>query len=733
MTQLTSPFLEGKYGWNYGESGWNTGMDENLLKFSFLFDGNVDAVVSTLPATSNGTSYFLTTDKRLYFCIGSNYYSSPTPKWFEFKIRSTGQTYQFNGTEAVVVMSSSQTESRVTALEAEFDSLGTAAFRDTEFFASKSQLDVSVANSQSYTDSLKTSLANTSDFTKGSNQIGQAVTVVSTTATIKNLLKTSASKFAITFDNSLSYALDPTDTTTVDSIVCVVANDGGRWKLVFNGKATAKMFGAKGDNLTDDILAIEAATNFLVANGGGVLDFGSGPKTNYRISRPLRLRNNISYEGSARILPAVGFSSTGVSFPTYITGTPQVYSCLFYFNDGPFADDPNNFGTGNVKISSTIILDCQYNAQASNGIIVEGMTNSDFLCQITQCAGIGLWSKYSSWGNRYRPYITSCRTASIKLGPASNGINLDGLVMYGLADTPTYHSIIDGDNNGISFAGAFSEKCVNQILCVGFSGPMTISGVDFEICSGTMLHVDGTGTVGRAAGPVTLIGSFCEATSVIAKATNAIIHVTGCRLRNSALAFSSIGAASRITYDNCVFENITSMYSGQVVGEEISASSSLTRNALPYADTPYIRTYGITNQNYSYAPTLETSGINFYASLQDVSTQRMLGSASWTVNEMRNGSIFSTAGINLDLRTGAKRFLPWTDADHTWGSNDGTAASRRLDKVYSRAFVQCAGVGATVTPSVIGEMVMQFTSNTQVTIKAMGTDGVVRSGNITLA
>ena len=33
MTQQTSPFLDVKYGWNYGESGWNTGMDENLVKF----------------------------------------------------------------------------------------------------------------------------------------------------------------------------------------------------------------------------------------------------------------------------------------------------------------------------------------------------------------------------------------------------------------------------------------------------------------------------------------------------------------------------------------------------------------------------------------------------------------------------------------------------------------------------------------------------------------------------
>ena len=66
MPQQQSPFLEGKYGWSFGEGGWNTGMDENLLKFSFMFDRNVDAIVGSLPAAVNGQAYFLTSDNRLY-------------------------------------------------------------------------------------------------------------------------------------------------------------------------------------------------------------------------------------------------------------------------------------------------------------------------------------------------------------------------------------------------------------------------------------------------------------------------------------------------------------------------------------------------------------------------------------------------------------------------------------------------------------------------------------------
>ena len=105
MTQLISPFVEGKYGWSFGESGWNSGMDENLLKFSFLFDKNIDGIVSSLPAAVSGSSYFLTTDNRVYFVVGSVYYSTPIPKWFVINLKSNGTTYQFNGTALVLLPS----------------------------------------------------------------------------------------------------------------------------------------------------------------------------------------------------------------------------------------------------------------------------------------------------------------------------------------------------------------------------------------------------------------------------------------------------------------------------------------------------------------------------------------------------------------------------------------------------------------------------------------------------
>lgn len=152
MPQQTNPFLETKYGWNYGESGWSSGMDENLVKMGFMFDGTVDAITASLPPVSNGTAYFLTTDNRFYFAVGGVYYSSPCPKYFIFKLKSNGNWYQFNGTSAVQIDNPTQTDTRLDAAETTIASLGTAAFEDLADLATQAELDVASAQANSYSD-----------------------------------------------------------------------------------------------------------------------------------------------------------------------------------------------------------------------------------------------------------------------------------------------------------------------------------------------------------------------------------------------------------------------------------------------------------------------------------------------------------------------------------------------------------------------------------------------------
>lgn len=179
MAQQLSPWVEGAYGWNFGESNWNPGMDQNLLKFSFLFDRNVDSIVASLPAAVNGQAHYLTTDNRLYFAVGTTYFSTVVPKWFTIVERGTGQAHQFNGTSLVQIDTPIQTDTRLDAVELTVASLGSAAFEDVSFFATQAELDVVSADASNYTDALRDTLLDSTDPVNGSGKVGYILSAIS--------------------------------------------------------------------------------------------------------------------------------------------------------------------------------------------------------------------------------------------------------------------------------------------------------------------------------------------------------------------------------------------------------------------------------------------------------------------------------------------------------------------------------------------------------------------------
>lgn len=104
MPAKISPFVGVSYGWDYGEDGWNIGMDENLKKFSFMFDGNLTGIQSTLPSAVSGNAYFRPIDNKVYYCLQAGVWESfDPPKWSEFTIKTTGVKYRFTGTALIEV------------------------------------------------------------------------------------------------------------------------------------------------------------------------------------------------------------------------------------------------------------------------------------------------------------------------------------------------------------------------------------------------------------------------------------------------------------------------------------------------------------------------------------------------------------------------------------------------------------------------------------------------------
>lgn len=62
MSAVTESNLGLNYGWAYGESGWNTGMDDNLVKLGFTSRNQVKGILSAPPSTpSNGDAYIVGT------------------------------------------------------------------------------------------------------------------------------------------------------------------------------------------------------------------------------------------------------------------------------------------------------------------------------------------------------------------------------------------------------------------------------------------------------------------------------------------------------------------------------------------------------------------------------------------------------------------------------------------------------------------------------------------------
>lgn len=81
-----------------------------------------------------------------------------------------------------------------------------------------------------------------------------------------------------------------------------------------------KVFGAKGDGMTDDTVAIQSAINAAYAAGGGVVLFPSG---SYLITRTMQLRSGVSLEGVDMFSATIRTGTTNLTMFSMVFGSPS--------------------------------------------------------------------------------------------------------------------------------------------------------------------------------------------------------------------------------------------------------------------------------------------------------------------------------------------------------------------------------------------------------------------------
>lgn len=555
MPQQQSPFLEGKYGWNYGESAWNTGMDENLLKFSFMFDGNVDSIVASLPPVSNGAAHFNSADNRFYFGIGSVWYSSPCPKSFIFKIKSNGDFYQFNGTSAVKIDNPSQIDSRLDAVELTLSSLGTAAFQNVEDFATQAELDIVEGQAQSYTDVLRDDLADNVDPAKGAAILGRGCVSIASIADMR-LARQDASQMLLVesfysgkgigggvfrwdptrpksehngwrvIDPDIPWAGDPAGISAY--LLAIGGAGNGCWVRVFDGTATPEMAGAVADwngttgtSCRSSVAALLAdATVSKILGTGGAYWFGDVAVNSavHNVTRDVV----IDWRGSLLVC-ACDNSQSGTSAALF-----QFTDCRANISNYTFDDINFTFSGPSRGVAPVVILAVTTNTSGHSigpMHVVRGQS-------LLTCGSVSPMLYRSSGIN----FVGSCTGDNVYYGLncANNGDNVNGsysvkqtnrlLFVYGVdgvnvvchsnLSSPASASVLIS-NSGTGFPATKNVKC--KASFGELNGPIVIA--DQPVADGTGQYInvgiacsfDALGGNLLASQPIARIGAYDNA------------------------------------------------------------------------------------------------------------------------------------------------------------------------------------------------------------------------------
>lgn len=292
------------------------------------------------------------------------------------------------------------------------------------------------------------------------------------------------------------YYLDLTDTTSADNgSTVIVAADGGRWKLANQGRVSAKQFGAKGDNTTNDYTALQSL--FSTGKVGytipaGVYSFATGLIADYRPTPPAfpppgNPSKRVDIVGESIGNTILSYSGTGYAinlFGTDVSGTGQgIHSTDLL---GNFTIQDKSF----TKSNDGIYMENRAYWKLSN-IFAQYFNNameiqSSFTGKLENCylnySTVGLKLTTNALGAVNALSVDRCTFAGNSLagtlGVAIGSVNLFSVCTF--EDNGTMGNM--GSGGFIANVGAY-----------GYSGPLAFESCYFEVNKGNAdIFIDNT-------------------------------------------------------------------------------------------------------------------------------------------------------------------------------------------------------------------------------------------------
>lgn len=472
-----------------------------------------------------------------------------------------------------------------------------------------------------------------------------------------------------------------------DDSFTTFAAAGGVWKRADIGNLNVLHAGAIYGQESSD--AAQRVADWIKVRGWGTLDFGETQF--FLFNKPVRLYQDTMVTGKAILRAQAPF--TGVAVDNFTGGTTTIAALFFMCDAAPTSPsgtiatiyNPTGSRRQNVEIGSGIQLDCR--DIADYGVFTDNYQYLRIHCRVRAALKWGVRLNFFGWSGEVSSRISGCAEGGLWIGAGCNGMSFDNLFVWGDDKTPTVAGIlIDGDNNGLSLAGATVEKVKVGVLARNGCGPVDISGVDFEQCVDNVLVADGTGVPSRVNGPITIQGSFLEVTNTttaIISATNSIVIAKGCRARNAARFIDQVGAGYVVDEDNMLASTVLARGTGHIHTKTLSGRAAVDAVRAPVSTT-LATVREITNYGYPYAD-IPTSGLNFSHQVTSGTNRTMVGTSTWYTANQNLDVETVRMGLNLDLTTGTKAVTPLLDNDQSLGS-----IARRNSVVY-------AGTGAIST------------------------------------